>query len=155
MNRRIVVALMATSVMGGVVVVFLPQHATSIARLGATTVAALTAALVLAAVGPVVARDPEPTALDHLSPVGASPLDPHGLRDARRDLDRPTAPGGVPPAVRDRLLECIETSPHRIPIPPVLARTPAAGSGRDPVGVAAIVNRILDEVEQGAPHGHH
>ncbi len=155
MNRRIVVALMATSVMGGVVVALLPQHATSIARVGATTVAAFTAALVLAAVGPVVARDPEPTALDHLPPVGASPLDPHGLRDARRDLDRPTAPGGVSPAVRDRLLECIETSHPEFPIPSVLDRTPAAGSGRDPAGVATIVNRILDDVEQGAPNGHH
>ena len=100
MNRRIALVALAAAVVSGVLVAVLPQHAVSIVRIGAATLTAVTAALVLTAVAPVVAREPATSALDQLRTLGAPPLDPHGLRDARRDLDRPTAPGSVPPAVR-------------------------------------------------------
>lgn len=156
MNRRIVVTAAAAAVVSGLLIVLLPQHTASLVRVAAATVAVLTAALVLTAVGPVVARDPQPTALDHVPTAGARPLDPHGLRDARRDLDRPTAPGSVPPAVRARLVEVLRSRGVRdADLPVELTRTPPAGSGRDPAGVARIVHRVLDSVSEGATHGHH
>ncbi len=146
---------MAAVVVGGFAVVLVPQHATSIVRLLAVTVAVVAGALVLAAVGPVVAREPIASALDHLPAVGATPLDPHGLRDARRDLDRPAAPGTVPPAVRDRLVDALGAHSRSDVVLPLASATSSPKAVRDRARVAAIVHRILDDVEQGAPHGHH
>ncbi|WP_436793334.1 hypothetical protein [Actinospongicola halichondriae] len=155
MNRRIVAAALAATVVGGAVTVFIPQHATSVVRLLAVSVAVVAGALVLAAVGPVVAREPDTSELDHLPAVGAKPLDPHGLRDARRDLDRPAAPGSLPPAVRDRLVEALTTRGRHDVLPPAVSVATSSAPVRDPSNAAAIVHRILDDVEQGAPHGHH
>lgn len=156
MNRRIAVAALAGAVVSGLVVVVLPQHATSIVRVGASTVTAIAAALVIAAVAPVVAREPTTSALDHVPTPGASPLDPQGLRDARRDIDRPTAPGSVPSAVRRRLVEALRV--RGLPderLPAILTDEPRPGSGRDAPAVSQLVNEILDAAEQGTTHGHH
>ncbi len=156
MNRRIGLAALAAMAVTGVVIVLLPQHAVSLVRIGATTVTVTSAGLVLAAVGPVVAREPETSALDQLPATGVPPLEPHGLRDARRDLDRPTAPGSVPAAVRRRLLDALHArGVADADLPQPLTAVPPAGSGRDPAGVARVVNEILDTAEQGPRHGHH
>lgn len=156
MNRRIGLAGMAALAVAGVVIVLLPQHATSLLRLAAATVTAITAGLVLAAVGPVVAREPTTSALDQLPANAVPPLEPHGLRDARRDIDRPTAPGSVPPSVRRRLVDVLHAGGVAdADLPVELTAVPPAGSGRDPQGVARIVNQVLDAADQGTHHGHH
>lgn len=156
MNRRIGLAAMAALAMAGLVIVLIPQHATSVLRLAAATVTAITAGLVLAAVGPVVAREPTTSALDQLPATVVPPLEPHGLRDARRDIDRPTAPGSVPPSVRRRLVDVLHArGVSDADLPVQLTAVPPAGSGRDPEGVARIVNQVLDAADQGTRHGHH
>ncbi|MDE0805075.1 MAG: hypothetical protein OSA99_17345 [Acidimicrobiales bacterium] len=164
MNRRIAAAVLAAGVVGGLCCLALPQHAASIVRLVATAVAVYTGGLVLRAVAPVVAREPELTALDHVPATGATPLDPHGLRDARRDLDRPTAPGTLPASVRDRLVDIHAVRSDGRAETPTLLVSPAAGTAtgaqRDPAAVARLVHRILDDLDStpvrtGATDGHH
>ena len=163
MNRRIAAAVLAAAVVGGLGCLALPQHAASIVRLAAAAVAVYTGGLVLGAVGPVVGREPERTALDHTPATGATPLDPHGLRDARRDLDRPAAPGSLPPAVRDRLLEVhAAQAGARDGVPTILRAPPTtpAGARRDPAAAARLVHRVLDDLDStpartGAPDGNH
>lgn len=164
MNRRIVGVVLAAIVVGGLGCLALPQHAASIVRLVAVAVAVHTGGLVLMAVAPVVAREPERTALDHVPATGATPLDPHGLRDARRDLDRPTAPGALPASVRDRLLDVHAVRSDGRDGPPASLVAPAAGAAvdarRDPASVARLVHRILDDLDStpartGATDGHH
>lgn len=140
--------------MAAIVTVVLPQHAAAIARVFAATVVVLTGVLVLRAVAPVAAREPVISALDRVPGPRTPVLDPHGLRDARRDLDRPAAAGSVPPVVRDRLLVAAD----RRGMP--LNLHASTGSVRDPAAVARIVHRTLDALESadptGAnPHGHH
>lgn len=156
MNRRIGLAATGALLCAGAVIVLLPQHATSVLRLAAATIAAITGGLVLAAVGPVVAREPTTSALDQLPATLVPPLEPHGLRDARRDLDRPTAPGSVPPTVRRRLVDALGArGVATADLPRQLTAVPPAGSGRDPEGVARIVHEILDAADQGTRNGHH
>lgn len=161
MNRRIAAAALAAAIVGGLACLALPQHAASIIRLAAATVAVHTGGLVLVAVAPVVSREPERTALDHTPATGAPPLDPHGLRDARRDLDRPAAAGVLPAAVRDRLLEVYGTRTNDDrPVPDVLRPAPTTGTvRRDPAAVARLVHRFLDDLDStpvrtGASDGH-
>lgn len=162
MNRRIAAAALAAAVVGGLGCLVLPQHAASIVRLAAATVAVYTGGLVLVAVAPVVGREPERTALDHTPATGATPLDPHGLRDARRDLDRPAPPGTLPAAVRERLLDVhVARAGSDHPVPDLLLAAPTTGTvRRDPAAVARLVHRLLDDLESppvrtGDPDGHH
>ncbi len=178
MNQRIVTAALAATVLAGAATVLVPQHLASIARVAAVAVVVVAGGLVLGAVGPLVAAEPPSTALDAAPTGAASPLDPHGLRDARRDLDRPAAPGALPPPVRDRLVTAAAMRLARAGLDPALVRTsavpvaglgsgtwrvlttpPAPGSARDPVAAARAVHRVLDELATidrpaGAAHGH-
>lgn len=155
MNRRIVGFAAAAGVMAGVIVLVVPQHAVSVGRVAATTVAVLTGAVVLRAVAAVASVAPPGSILDRPPMAAVPPLDPHGLRDARRDLDRPTTPGRLPPAVHRRLVS-VATQAGVTVDPPAAA----SASGRSDAGsVAALVNRALDQIDArrpGAPtHGHH
>lgn len=166
MNRRLVSFTLAAVVVAGVAMAIVPQHAWSIARVLAVAVAVLAGAAVLAAVGAVTGRDPEITALDRTVGGTAPPLDPHGLRDARRALGRPARPGAVPPPVWDRLrtaallalaergldIDNPRTRVHarRLLKPAtwdLLTTPPAPGGTTDPAIVAAVTNRVLDELE--------
>ena len=177
MNRRIAAAAAAGTVIAGTTAAIAPQHAFSAARVLAAAVAVVTGTLVLLAVAPVVRREVRPTDLDRRAGTGAPALDPHGLRDARRDLGRPAAAGAVPPAVWDRLVVAaalrlqgigvdVETERGRAAIGEILSPSTAAllgaapgrGSERDPQRVSSVVHRTLDELEQlarptGGPHG--
>lgn len=159
MNRRIGTVLVAAVVIGGVLVAGLPQHAASIARVLATAVAVLTGTMVLRAVAPVVAREPMWTALDRRPRLGAPALDPHGLRDARRDLDRPAPAGSVPAAVAARLHAMAGRAGVTVQVPGEVPGDGAGPATRDPAGVARRVSRLLDTIDRpprsGAEHDHH
>lgn len=146
LNRMIARHLLSVAVAGGVAVVAFPQHAASIVRLAAGTALVLMASLVLRAVAPVVAREPIRTALDRRPVAGAAPLDPHGLRDARRDLARPAAPGAVPPVVADRLRAIAESHGRPLDV------RESAGTVRDPAAVSALVHRALDRMGGSRDH---
>ena len=177
MNRRITASVSAALVLLGGVLAVVPQHGWSGARVVATAVVVVTGGLVLLAIAPVVQRELPTGALDQLPTAGVPPLDPHGLRDARRDLGRPTAPGSVPPDVWDRLVVAATLRLHergvdvttprgldqmdRLLQPgtaELLGSVPLQGTDRDPAGVSTIVHRTLDELDTlarpiGAPHG--
>lgn len=177
MNRRIAAAAAAGATIAGAAAALAPQHAFSAARVLAVAVAVVTGALVLLAVAPVVRREAHLTDLDRRTGSGAPALDPHGLRDARRDLGRPAASGAVPPEVWDRLVVAatlrlqgigvdVETDRGRAAIGEVLSApaltllgaAPVRGSDRDPQRVSAVVHRTLDELDQlarptGGSHG--
>lgn len=177
MNRRITASSVAAVVLLGAVLVAVPQHGWSAARVLAASVVVVTGALVLLAIGPAVQREPPTGALDQVPTPGVPPLDPHGLRDARRDLGRPTSPASVPSDVWDRLVVAATLRLHEIGVDvttqrgldqlgrllrpataELLASVPPAGTGRDPARVAAVVHRTLDELDSlarpiGAPHG--
>lgn len=172
MNRRIHASLLAATVIGGALTSAVPQHAASIMRTLAVAVVVVTGALLLGAVGPFVARERPRTAVDALPTSGAPPLDPHGLRDARRDLDRPSRPGSLPAPVWDRLVVASRMRFHALGIDAgsvesglrpetwrLLSTPPAAGFDRDPATTAAVVHRTLDELaaldrSTGAAHGN-
>lgn len=177
MNRRIAAAAAGGTAIAGAAAALAPQHAFSGARVLTAAVAAVTGALVLLAVAPVVRREVRPTDLDRRAGTGAPALDPHGLRDARRDLGRASAAGAVPPEVWDRLVVAatlrlqgigvdVETDRGRAaigevltaPTATLLGAVPVRGSDRDPQRVASVVHRTLDELDQlarstGGPHG--
>lgn len=177
MNRRITASLLAAVVVGGSVTAAVPQHAASIGRVLAVAVVVVTGGLLLGAVGPFVARDPARTALDAVPRTGAPPLDPHGLRDARRDLDRPSQAGSLPRPVWERLIAASRLQLHAAGLDHedphaaawleglpartrrLLATPPPAGFDRDPAAAAAIVHRTLDDLttldrRTGAAHGN-
>lgn len=175
MNRRIAASLLAAVVVAGVLTAVVPQHAASISRTLAVAVAVVTGGLLLAAAGPFVAREAPRTELDALPAGGARPLDPHGLRDARRDLDRPAPPGSVPVPVWERLAVASRMRLEAAGIDPddaasveaclrsetirLLATPPGAGFDRDAAAAAAVVHRVLDELAvldppMGVIHGH-
>jgi len=81
--RRVASTAVAAAAAAGLVTAVVPQHAASLAVLAAATVAAVTAVLLLAVTGPLVAARPPawPVGAERR---GAPPLDPQGLRDARR-----------------------------------------------------------------------
>lgn len=166
MNRRILSFSLAAACVAGIAVAVVPQHAWSIARVAAATVTTLAGATVLVAVGTFTRHDPEHGALDRPSTGEVPPLDPHGLRDARRDLDHPTAPGSVPPVVRERLQAAAmlrlqaagvdvgsgrSRDEARHLVSPgtwsLLSRPPTPGDRRDAGNVAAIVNHTLDDLD--------
>lgn len=164
MNRRISSIALAAGVVGGVAATVVPQHAVSIARVLATAVAAVAGGLLLGAVGTFVSRDAPRTGLDSMPKTGAPPLDPHGLRDARRDLSRPCAEGSVPRPVWDRLVvqarmrfhdigheldpASLETLADRLPARTLrfLAAPPPHGDHCDPASTADLVHRTLDDL---------
>jgi len=98
--RSVAVAAAGVAALSSMVV---PQHAASLAVLGAATVAVVAAAFVLVLAGPLVAADP-PTWPGRSPPAGAPPpLDPQGLRDARRTVRRRLAAGADARALLDEL----------------------------------------------------
>lgn len=184
MNRRPLALTVAAAAVGGPAVALVPQHAASVASVGAATVVVVLAVSALVLVGPVVQREVPVTALDRADARGAALLDPGGLRDARRDLAQP-ARGPVPAAVWERLVVAAvlrlqrhgvdvdsahsrpqgrallsETTWTLLTTPP--ASTPGSGRAR-PDDVARVVHRTLDELDHlavaphgptGGPHGH-
>lgn len=96
MIRRVGSTVVAAVAVAGLASVIVPQHAASLAALAAATVAAVTAALVLVATGPLVAA--RPPAWPGLRPDtrAAPPLDPQGLRDARRAVAAHVRAGADP-----------------------------------------------------------
>lgn len=175
MNRRLVPVVLAALAVAGTAVAVVPQHAASIAALGAATVVVVLALLLLVLAGPLVTTEGPTTALDGLPPGQAPALDPQGLRDARRDLAGRGAAGSVPPAVRERLvvaaalrlqrcgidLDSPNTRDHgRALLAPgtwaLLVAPPAPGTTADAAGAAATVHRTLDELDAlAARHGGH
>ena len=177
MNRRIAGSAAAAAVLIGIVLVVVPPHAWSAVRVCATAVVVVTGALVLLAVAPAVHREPRASALDRRASTGAPPLDPHGLRDARRDLDRPAAVDALPRPVWDRLTVAAALRLQHLGVDPdtgrgreqlaallradtarLLSAAPRPGDDRRPARVAALVHRTLDELDalarpHGAPHG--
>lgn len=178
MNRQLRTSLVAATVLAGLVLVSVPQHAVTAFRVLTVAVVAITGALVLAAVGQVVRREPPRTALDRRPVAAVPPLDPRGLRDARRDLAQPAAPGSVPRAVWERLVLATSMRLQQLGVDVATARgradvatwlrpdttelvsaPPVAGTRRDPAAVAATVHRTLDELDSltrstGGTHGH-
>lgn len=188
MNRHLVAAAAAAVALAGGVILVVPQHAVSILRLFAGSVVVAAGALVLSAVAPYVAATPAETALDRTARRRVDTLDPHGLRDARRDLGRGAAPDGIPTEVWQRLRQLAELRVARAGLDPdvalavepdapdparsrprlsavtsaLLASPPAAsptGRAADPTRVAAVVHRVLDDLDTlaptpGGPHGH-
>lgn len=176
MNRRLLSIVIATALLAGLAIAIVPQHALTIVRVGAVTVVAVAGALVLIAIAALGDADAPSTALDRPRTDGAPPLDPHGLRDARRDLDRPRVDGSIPTAVWERLIVAtalrmqslgidIDSPRTRVEAQRRLRATtwnllitpPLPGTVRDPAAVAAVVHRTLDELESldqptGAPH---
>lgn len=180
MNRRIVASAAAATVIGALLIVVLPQHAASIVRLAAATVAVVAGGLVLLAVAPVASQTPTESALDRAPTRLVAPLDPHGLRDARRDLDRPGSAAALPVALWERIVVATVLRMQRLGIDVDSPRTrdearalltpatwhlitsrpaPAATGRRDPEAVAGVVHRTLDELDSlthrtGGAHGH-
>lgn len=179
MNRRIAAAVFAAGLLGGTAVVIVPQHAVSIVRLLAAAVAVVVAGLVLLAVVPVAARPAPQTPLDRRPSRGAAPLDPPGLRAARRDLGRSATTDRLPAAMRQRLRLASAVRLQDVGIdlddPQHLDRAadrlgsrtwkllqePTDGhrpTGRrlQPAELAATVHRILDDLDHptGAPDVH-
>lgn len=170
MTRRLVAFALAAVAVAGIGTAVVPQHAWSIARVAAVAVVVLAGALVLSAVAALGSDDPEPTALDGRPPGRVTPLDPHGLRDARRDLHRDRNDGSVPRPVWVRLrraavgtlrdngfdLEHPRTRIHARRVLSektwtMLASEPASGGSPDPESVAAAVHAVLDELERLEP----
>jgi hypothetical protein len=176
-NRRIAASAAAAAVLVGMALVVVPQHGWSAARVGAVAVAVTAGGLVLLAVAPAVHREPPASELDRRASAGAPPLDPHGLRDARRDLGRPAAAGSVPRPVHDRLVGAAAVRFQHLGIDPETGRgrgavatlvrsatvqlldtVPPPGSAPAPRRVAEVVHRTLDELDAlarhpGASHG--
>lgn len=101
MIRRVGSVAVGAAATAGTAVALVPQHAASLAVLATATVAVVVAGFVLVLAGPLVAARP-PAWPGRGSPPGAPPpLDPQGLRDARRAVARgagpaPTNPTGGP-----------------------------------------------------------
>lgn len=152
MNRRIAATTATAVLLWGIVAVLVPQHAVSAGRVVAAAVAVMTGALVLGAVGATAGRELPENELDLRPRSPLSPLDPHGLRDARRDLGRPHAAGSVPIAVWERLVaslrdrDALDARTQRL-----LSARPPAGTQRDPAAVAAAVHRTLDAFDRLRP----
>lgn len=177
MNRRLAGVAAAAVVLAGAVSVVVPQHALSASRVLAVTIAVIAGALVLGAVAPLVSQDPPRTAFDARPRGEARPLDPHGLRDARRDLGRPARAGDLPAPVFERLRVAAALRTEQLGFDPEdprawhalerrlgpdtwrrLAVRPAPGPVSDRSATAAIVHRTLDELTlidgpTGADHG--
>lgn len=188
MNRRLVAVATAALALAGGTIFVAPQHTVSVLRLFAGSVVVMAGALVLSAVAPYVAETPAETALDRTARRRVDTLDPHGLRDARRDLGRAAAPGGIPAEVWQRLRQLAELRAARAGLDPdviliaesdapaptrsrprlsaatstLLASPPATsptGRAADPTRIAAVVHRVLDDLDTlaptpGGPHGH-
>lgn len=163
MNRRIASVAAGSTAIAAALVIVLPQHAASIVRLLSVTVAVVAGGLVLASVAPIASRHPSESALDRTPVRTVAPLDPHGLRDARRDLDRPAAEETLPAPVRERLVVAVGLRAQQLGIAidsPVPAAGPAtAATRRDPAAVARIVHRTLDDLDSlaqstGGADGH-
>ena len=147
MIRRLGSAALAAVALAGSVAVLVPQHAASLVLLTAGTLVVVAAAFLLVLAGPLVTADRPTTALDVARATGAPSLEPQGLRDARRDLAARTVPGVLPAVVRDRL----RAGGLGVPASTDAGASPTS----DPVAVAALVDRLLDEPEPLAlPGGH-
>lgn len=166
MNRRLGTFVLAAGAVGGVAVAVAPQHAWTVGRVLAGAVVLLVGAAILVAAGAVTRVDPALTSLDRPASAVIDPLEPQGLRDARRMLDRPHAPGAVPPEVWRRLRQAArlrlaeagvdmdeprDRDPARAMMSEetwrVLAASPSPGTVHQPRRVAAIVHRVLDDLD--------
>lgn len=102
MIRRLASVAAGAAALAGLAIALLPQHAASIAALAAATVAVVAASFLLVLAGPFVTARPEPWP----APAGARlvpPLDPQGLRDARRTVAARRAAGTDVRALLDEL----------------------------------------------------
>lgn len=135
MNRRLLSASIAAAALTGVGMAVVPQHAASLVLLASGTVVVVAAVFLLVLAGPLVTAERPVSALDVVPGVGAAPLDPHGLRDARRDLAVRHAPGSLPLPVHDRL-----AAAGALPASP----PPLPGTTVDRVSTAALVHQVLD-----------
>lgn len=134
MNRRLFAASLAAAALAGAGAALVPQHAASLVLLASGTVV-VAAVFLLVLAGPLVTGERPVSALDVVPGAGAAPLDPHGLRDARRDLAVRHVPGLLPPPVHDRLAAA-GVLPASPPPPP--------GTTVDRDAAAALVHRVLD-----------
>ena len=148
MNRRLLSASIAAAALTGAGAVVLPQHAASLVLLASGTVVVVAAVFLLVLAGPLVTAERPVSALDVAPGAGAAALDPHDLRDARRDLAARHAPGSLPLPVHDRLAAAgvLPASPR-----------PPRGTTVDRDAAAALVHRVLDgpdaptDLDGGAP----
>lgn len=145
MIRRLGSAALAAVALAGMVAVVVPQHAASLVLLSAGTLVVVAAAFLLVLAGPLVTADRPTTALDVEPAAGVPPLEPQGLRDARRDLATWATPGSLPAPVRRRLLAA------GVDLPSFDDADASTGPTSDAAAVAVLVDRLLDE--QLAPHG--
>lgn len=145
MNRRLRAAAVAAAALASATATVLPQHAASLVLLAAGTVVVVAAAFLLVLAGPLVAAPRPATALDVAPGAGAPPLDPQGLRDARRDLASRHAPGSLPAPVHDRLVAA--------GVLPAPDGSPPPGTAVDAATASALVHRLLDGPAAGAPGG--
>jgi hypothetical protein len=83
-TRRLMSVVLAASGLAGTGVVAFPEHAASIASLAVATVAVVTAGFLLVVVGALACTRPEPWPATEPGGRTVTPLDPQGLRDARR-----------------------------------------------------------------------
>lgn len=166
MNRRLLPVALAALAVAGAATAVVPQHLASLVVLAAATVVVVLALLLLVLAGPLVTTEPPTSPLDG-TPAGRVPaLDPQGLRDARRDLASRRRVDALPPAVWERLVVAAVLRLHRCGVDvdspstreqgrallrpgtwSLLVTPPAPGPTADPAGVAAIVNRTLDELD--------
>ncbi|HEX4901503.1 MAG TPA: hypothetical protein VFV42_01750 [Acidimicrobiales bacterium] len=93
MIRRIGAVAVAASVVAGLGTVIVPQHAASLAAVAAATVAVVAATFLLVVAGPLVAAPPPAWPGAGGRAGTPPPLDPQGLRDARREVARRLAAG--------------------------------------------------------------
>jgi hypothetical protein len=142
MTRRLLSASIAAVALAGAGAAVVPQHAASLVLVASGTVVVVAAVFLLVLAGPLVTSERPVSALDVAPGAGAAPLDPHGLRDARRDLAARHAPGSLPPPVHDRL-----AAAGVVPASP----PPAPGTAVDRTAAAALVHHVLDRPD--APAG--
>jgi len=168
--RRLASVAAAAAAIAGAAAVVVPQHAASLASLAAGTVAVVAAIFLVVLAGPLVSAAPSGSTLavggERAAPA---PLDPQGLRDARRDLSSP-AGAALPAPVHRRLRAAAERrlAAHGVDLddavraPGLLGATtwrqlaePAAPrTGTDRAAVASATARILDDLDRLAPGGN-
>jgi hypothetical protein len=167
-SRRLWSAAAAAAAVAGVATAVVPQHAASLASLAVATVAVVAALFLLVLTGPFVTARPA-VAFGGVTERGApAPLDPQGLRDARRALSA-RGDGALPAAVQRRLAAAAERRLAALGVdlddpergPAVLGRAswrrlvapPATGAASDPVSAAATAAAILDDLDRIGPGG--
>lgn len=165
-HRLVSVAVAALAVAGAGAAVF-PQHVATLAVLATATVAVVAAGFLLVLAGALLSARPAPwSGTSLLSTV--PPLDPHGLRDARRDLAA-RRDGTIPPAVHHRLRVAADRRLAGLGLSlddpgarhllrgttlDVLVRPPGVAEvAGDPAAAAVAAHRLLDDLDRLLPGG--